>query len=84
MNPTPASSVADRVRKHILVAEVSQDELGLKIGLSQPAISRRMTGAMPWRLDELEKLAAALGLPLVELLDGSPLAAPSGSTAAAS
>lgn len=76
MKPTPVRTVADRVRKRILLAEVSQEELGLKIGLSQPAISRRMTGTMPWRLDELEKLADALGLHLAELLDGSPLGTP--------
>lgn len=54
------------------MAEVSQEELGLKLGLSQPAVSRRMSGGLPWRLDELEKLAHVLGLQLADLVGTSP------------
>ena len=58
----------------LLVDEVerqrmSQAAIGDRLRLSQGAVSRRMTGVTPWRADELEALADALGLEVhVELV----------------
>jgi transcriptional regulator with XRE-family HTH domain len=83
VNASPPLTVADRVRKRIRAAEVSQEELGAKLGLSQPAVSRRMSGALSWRLDELKKLAVVLGIPLADLIGSSSFTAtPSGQPAA--
>lgn len=41
---------------------MSQTELAAHVGLSQQAISRRLRGELPFDLDELERVADALGV----------------------
>lgn len=47
---------------------IRQEGAAATLGLSQAAISRRLAGEVPWRIEELEALAELLGIPLAELL----------------
>lgn len=60
--------IAEAVRVEMARARVSQRVLAERTGLSQSAISRRMTGETAFDLDDLEKMAAALGIPTSTLM----------------
>lgn len=44
--------------------QVSQQHIAAALGVSRQAVSRRITGEVPWDLSELEKVAAVLGVPV--------------------
>lgn len=46
----------------------TQANLAEEIGMKQQALSRRLAGTTNFSLDELGKVADALGVPLAELL----------------
>jgi transcriptional regulator with XRE-family HTH domain len=69
---SPRERVADTVRAELARRRVSQAQLSAALGVSQPAISRRLTGAVPFTVDELHAVAALLGLPAGSLL-GEPV-----------
>lgn len=55
-----------RTVQAVMEAEgLAQADLGVIVGLSQQAVSDRMTGRTSWRLAELEALANALNRELV-------------------
>ena len=56
-------SVLVAVRVEMARRRMSQTRLAELTGLGQGYISRRMTGATPFDVDDLEKVAAALGVP---------------------
>lgn len=47
---------------------MSQRELAERIGMSHASLSRRMTGAQPWDLNELDKIAGLFGMTIRDLL----------------
>lgn len=47
---------------------VSQQELGEQVGLSQAAMSRRLSGDVAFRLDELQVIAPFLRVTVEQLL----------------
>lgn len=51
---------------------VTQVQLAEVLGLPQSGVSRRLRGKIPFRVDELEKVADALGVHPAQLLGGTP------------
>lgn len=47
---------------------VSQQKLGRIIGMSQPTLSKRLGGIVPWSIDELEAVAAHFDVSIGSLL----------------
>lgn len=48
--------------------DLSQKELADAIGMSQPALSRRLAGEVPWNVPELERVAKRFGVDTSDLL----------------
>lgn len=67
-SPAPDVTVGDRLRGALVTARIRQVEAARKLGISQPALSRRLSGNAPWRDGEVEKLAAICGIPLSDLM----------------
>jgi DNA-binding phage protein len=66
--PPPLTS--SRIRVLAVAAHTAQTKLAQDVGLSWPQWQRRMRGDVSWRLDEVQSIAATLGVPL-EALTGS-------------
>lgn len=47
---------------------VNQTELGQVLDLSQPPMSKRLHGLLPFNIDELERLAAFFDVPIVTFI----------------
>lgn len=62
--------VADEVRANMARARMTQTELALVLGLTQSAVSKRLRGKIAFSVDELEKVADALGVHPAVLLGG--------------
>lgn len=60
--------VASRVRDAMAERGITGVELAKRLGVTQPYMSRRLTGAVEFRASELESVARALGVPLTRLL----------------
>ena len=60
--------VASAVRAHLAVRKISDAALGRMIGMSQSKISRRTNGEIAFDTDDLGRIAKALGITLVELV----------------
>lgn len=73
-------AVAALVREELTHQHLTQRDVALALGLSQPAISDRLRGRTPFTLADLERLAALLGIDVVELLQPRSLQ-PLGATA---
>lgn len=56
-------SVAAEVRAEMARQRISQSRVRLALGLSQSAMSRRITGELPFDVGELAALAELLGVP---------------------
>lgn len=69
--------VAAEVRAEIARQQMTHSRLGELIGLSQPQITKRLNGVMPMDTAELEKIAAALGVPVDRFL-AVPASLPAG------
>lgn len=63
-------TVARRLRGRLAEMRISGAELGRRTGIKQSTVSRRLTGAQPFDLDELELICGVLGITLAELLTG--------------
>jgi transcriptional regulator with XRE-family HTH domain len=64
--------VAAEVRAQAGRRGINQIGLANILGLSQPQISSRMRGHVPFRLDEIDLLAAAFGIEAAELMPPKP------------
>lgn len=67
-----SARVAAEVRAQAARRGLNQTELGRILGLSQPQISGRMRGRMPFRLDEIDLLARHFGIDAAELMPRRP------------
>lgn len=65
------AATATAIRVGLARKNATQGALAGLIGLSQPAIHRRMTGKVPWRVSELTQVADYLGVTVTELLPES-------------
>lgn len=63
-----AQRVADNIRAEVARRRISQTVLAEKVGIRQQALSRRLNGSTPFRIDELARIADALDIPLTELV----------------
>ncbi len=67
-NKTAAQRVAQEVRANMARRGRTQSDIATALGISQTAISRRLSGSVPWDVNELELVATALDVPIAELL----------------
>ena len=65
---TTRDVVAANVRAEAARAGFNQVRLGQILGISQPSVNKRWTGKRPWQLEELDSLATALGVSVVDLV----------------
>lgn len=65
-------AVAKAVREAMDGKKMSGRALAERLGMPQSAFSRRMTGEVAFRSDELALIAEVLGEPLAGLLAGLP------------
>lgn len=68
MITTPAERVATEIRAHLARQRKTQAQIAGHLGISQQAVSRRMSGAQPFDVDELHRVAAFLDVPVASLL----------------
>jgi transcriptional regulator with XRE-family HTH domain len=57
-----------RVRMFLAARGIDQTDLAPVLGMSRNSLSRRVNGPTPFRIEELEKIARYLGMPIGELL----------------
>ena len=65
---SPSQQVAANVRAELGRHRRTQTAVGQHLGLSQTAVSRRLTGAIPFDVNELHLLATWLDVPVGTLL----------------
>jgi transcriptional regulator with XRE-family HTH domain len=63
-----SESVAAEVRAEMARQSKTQADLGRVLGLVQPAISLRLRGKRPFKLNELDRLARYFGVPISSLI----------------
>lgn len=56
----------------MLLAGVTQEQLAGRLGVTQGAVSRKLTGGRPWYPEELRAAAALLGVTVGELFGELP------------
>lgn len=66
----PSGRVARNIRAELARSETKQSWLAAELGMTQGAVSHRLTGRTDFSVNELVKIAAVLGVPLSTLLDG--------------
>lgn len=71
---TLTERVAGAVRAEAARAQMTQRELAAVIGVQQPNVSRRLLGKHPFSTDELDKIAAALNVPVERFVVDAPAA----------
>lgn len=71
MHDTYSTRIASNVRAEMGRKAHTQTSLAELISLSQTALSRRLTGALPFNVAELEEIASALGTPVETLIGTS-------------
>jgi len=60
--------VATAIRIEMARRQISQSRLAEMAGMRQAVLSRRMTGETAFDLDDLDRLSAALGVPVSTLV----------------
>jgi hypothetical protein len=68
MANTLTASVAEEIRAELGRQRRSGVWLARQVGMTQSRFSRRLVGDLPFDLNELEQVAAALNVPLGKLL----------------
>lgn len=69
MRNSSRPAVVTNIRVAALRAGVSQNDIAEMLGVSQPALSRRMTGDVDFRVAELVAIADYLGVTVDQLLE---------------
>jgi transcriptional regulator with XRE-family HTH domain len=67
MHPTAAQTTA-HIRALLAERGIPQSALADYLGMKQQGVSRRLTGAVPFDVDELARVAQFLGLHVSELV----------------
>lgn len=62
-----SQAIARNVRAELARRRLTQEQVGAEIGLTQKAMSRRLTGEVEFSGSELQKLAEVLGTPVATL-----------------
>lgn len=77
-SPRRGNPEADAVRAELARARRSQGDAAKHLNLSQPAMSRRLTGEVDFTVAEIRSLADWLGIPVTVLLGHTPAGADAG------
>ncbi len=75
MEDSATQRVAATIRAELARRRISQSALARELGMAQTAVSRRLTGQVPFDVNELHAIANHLGLPPAALLDQTVSAA---------
>lgn len=67
---TPAAQIARSVRAEMARRGINQETLAERLGLTQRAMSRRLTADTSFRAEELAAIADVLGVPVATFLRG--------------
>jgi predicted transcriptional regulator len=70
MPTSPTARVAGNVRAELSRANVTQAQVATLLGRTQAAVSRRITGKVPFNVEELALIAGFLECPVSRLTDG--------------
>lgn len=73
MTSTATKRVAANIRAEMARRGLTQGEVAARVGMTQQAVSRRLSGRFGITVDDLERFCAALGLTVEQALDMSPL-----------
>jgi len=68
MTQTLSGEVAANIRAELARQKVSQTQVAERLGLSQAAVSRRLSGALPFELDEIAAVADLLNVRARDLI----------------
>ncbi len=60
--------VAGEIRAELARRQLTQADFAIRCGLSASQFSRRMTGEIPWSTNEIDIIAAELGIATERLL----------------
>lgn len=71
MTDNPAARVGRNVRAEMARNGLTQGDLATRLRLTQPAVSRRLTGDVPFNVNELAIVSRVVGVPLSRLVAGS-------------
>lgn len=72
MTKTQREIVGANVRAEMARRNVRQGVVAKALGMSQPSVSARLSGAIPLDVDELRIIADLLGVSLCSLFDEAP------------
>jgi transcriptional regulator with XRE-family HTH domain len=64
--------VAAEIRAELGRRHQSQRHLARALGWTEVKLSRRLTGSVPWSIDDVELIASVLDVPRSQLLDPLP------------
>lgn len=70
MSKSPTQTVAAKIRAEAAQQRISQIRIAEALGMSQQSVSKRMSGRVPFRIDELYIVADVLGTTPDTLLQG--------------
>lgn len=68
MASTLSEKISSELRAELARQRLSQAEVALAMGRSQAYLSRRLSGDIPFDVDDLAQLAEILGVPVAALL----------------
>jgi transcriptional regulator with XRE-family HTH domain len=68
LSGTTRGHVATAIRIELARNDMSASELARRVGIRRAAFGRRMTGQVPFKVDELTRIASELGVPATTLL----------------
>jgi len=68
-SPTPHLAVAAEVRAHLARRRISGRQAAFALGWKQPYISRRLSGEIPFDVNDLVAIADLLGVPVAAFFD---------------
>jgi predicted transcriptional regulator len=68
MTQTLSGEVAANIRAELARQKVSQSQVAEVLGVSQAAVSRRLSGALPFELDEIAAVADLLNVRARDLI----------------
>lgn len=71
MSQSTAEVVGAAVRAELARAGKSQNDLAAVLGVTQTAVSKRLRGVTPFDVNELARVAEALGLDMSVLIAGT-------------
>lgn len=71
MMPTvidPARAIRDALKRQTVAPRKTQTNLAAEVDLTWRQWTQRMRGDVAWRIDELERIAGVLDIPLCDLV----------------